>query len=120
MEDHFGRSVIDRSEHAIFLEQADPLLDLVIEAIVQARRPSAGDLGHQLIEVLTQKPGHDAGEAVQLPLLDLIDLDPKPGCSIDPGLDVDPAFTSKRNFRQPSGVCGLRPTRSEMGPVTGG
>ena len=30
------------------------------------------------------------------------------------------ALTSNRNFRHPSGVCGLRPTRSEIGPVTGG
>ena len=103
MEDHFRRGVIDRSEHAVFLEQADALHDLVIEALVQARRPAAGDLGHQLIEVLTQKLGDDPGEAVQLPLLDLVDLDPKPGCSIDPGLDVDPRLHVEAKLPPPFG-----------------
>ena len=55
VEDHFRRGVIDRLEYAVFLEQAHTLQDLVIEAIVQTRCPSAGELCHQLIEVLTQE-----------------------------------------------------------------
>ena len=74
------------------LNTRDALHDLVIQFPVELRSPAAGDLRHQLIEVLSQQPGDDAGEAIELAPFDLIDLDPKPGRTIDAGLDVDLGF----------------------------
>ena len=56
MENDFRRGVVDPTEDAVFFEHGDALHDLVIQSLVEPRCPAAGDLGHQLIEVLAQEP----------------------------------------------------------------
>ena len=103
------------------MNSVDTLHDLVIQSPVELRCPAAGDLGHELIEVLSQKPGDDAGEAVELAPLDLVDLDPEPGRAVRTRLDVDLGFDVEPKLSPALGRvadCGRLARRS--GPVTGG
>src|SRR5262249_14429657 len=80
--------------------------DRLVEPIAQPRGPAIGELGDDVIEELTEGLGDEPRGTVEVPPLDLFDLDAEPGRGVTAGLDVDPRPDVETELPPPFGRLG--------------